>query len=159
MPTAVVPMTEPAPTLTSKSPGQWVLRGNNTIAGGPLAERDVTEPALTVGSRADLWVFDRPATTVCGDPRLGFPGHHDKEHRSMSAEDGAVKITLGEALVLQSFPADYPLQGSRTKKIEQVGNAVPPLLANAVLATLTATSPTDQPFDPADGSVLADSAE
>lgn len=133
-------ITEPAPTVDGKAGSAWKIVGNNTVAGGPLAERSSDEPAMTVGSRADLWRWaeDRPATTIVGSfcpDVVAAPGYPVTGSRQNA--EGSIKITEQDALVLQSFDPDYPLQGSRSKKFEQVGNAVPPLLAAHVVAALT----------------------
>src|SRR5690606_31086039 len=74
------PHNAPAPTFTSKSGGQWVLRSGQSVAGEGRAERQSHEPAITITGRADLcaWVQQRPATTVCATDRIAPTGHRDR---------------------------------------------------------------------------------
>jgi DNA (cytosine-5)-methyltransferase 1 len=115
------------------------LRSNYGTGGDPAkrGERELVEPAGTVTSKIDRnkWIYVRPGTTVNADPRISKPGRHDP-NVSGSQQKDAIRVTVQEAGVLQSFPADFPWQGSKTKQYLQCGNAVPPLLAEAVLRSV-----------------------
>jgi DNA (cytosine-5)-methyltransferase 1 len=84
---------------------------------------------LRAGNQANAAVrsAEKPAPT-------SFFGHHVNEVNFLGA-DGTVgeQLTAAQASVLQTFPPDYPWAGSRTKQFEQIGNAVPPRLAEAIL--------------------------
>lgn len=95
------------------------------------------------------WPHHRPATTVTGDRRVHPPGHkvngadrarlgEDEANARYNGRAGthAIRIEVWEAAVLQSFPASYAWQGSKTRQFTQVGNAVPPLLAAHVLSAV-----------------------
>lgn len=110
-------------------------RPDRVAAGAGNQPRDVDAPAATIdsGIRQAEWVDGRPATTIAGDSRVFQPGGH---HEPGQQSQNAVRVSVQEASILQSFPPDYPWQGSRTKQYEQIGNAVPPTMAQAVLGAL-----------------------
>ena len=100
------PATSPAITMTSKGRSMIV----HTVRGPEEFTRPVSEPAPTVGTMsAGQWKI--------GDSRDG----------------DTIKLTPADAAALQTFPADHPWQGSNTAKHRQIGNAIPPMLAAAVL--------------------------
>lgn len=120
--------------------GEWsVNTGRSWVKGGTREDAQTvpaSAPALT--DQSDAWWFTRPATTLVGSfcpDIVAGPGVDLTRPRQDRA--GSVRISITDALVLQSFPADYPLQGSKTKQFQQVGNAVPPRLAAHILARLT----------------------
>jgi DNA (cytosine-5)-methyltransferase 1 len=49
-------------------------------------------------------------------------------------ERGGVRLTAQQATILQGFRADYPWHGGRGRQFQQIGNAVCPPVARAVLA-------------------------
>lgn len=103
----------PSPTVTGVGSRSWnrVMRSNYGMGGDASnrGERVADEPSATITSKADrnLWT-DRPATT-------------------------AERVTVAEAAALQSYPPGFTFAGTKTKQFLQVGNAVPPLLAEAIL--------------------------
>jgi DNA (cytosine-5)-methyltransferase 1 len=127
-------MTQPAPTLTSSMDnGNW--RFVNREA---LLEEVTPRVHNQSGTEFDLeWPADRPAPVVAGRDIITMPGANaNRFNGSTKSRNDGIKVTVEEAGILQSFPANYPWHGSKTKKFEQVGNAVPPVLQGALTAHL-----------------------
>ena len=131
----------PSRTITGKF-YSWQYRAS---AQKNAAVRPATAPAPapTIAFGHDVasagWIEDRPATTVVGSycpDVISPPGYRKAGDGPRQNQDGAVRVTQQEAAILQSFPADYPWQGSKTKQFQQIGNAVPPMLALAVLGAV-----------------------
>lgn len=81
---------------------------------GARPGRKASEPCFTITGKARSWMVEDTAT---GDRR---------------------RFELSEASRVQTFPADFPWSGSRSKAFQQVGNAVPPGLAVPVLVSASA---------------------
>jgi len=95
-------------------------RGDRKTSGGNRFSADRPSWCLTEKTRS--WVWTTPATTMAGN-------YDDRT---------AIKLTVDEAAALQTFPVGYPFtpgsRGGKSKQFEQIGNAVPPLLAANVIA-------------------------
>lgn len=85
------------------------------------------------------WADRRPSPTIVGSfapDVVAAPGWRKPGDPPRQRTPGSVRVSVAEAGVLQSFPADYPWQGSLGAQYRQVGDAIPPLLAQAILAPL-----------------------
>lgn len=91
-------------------------------------------PAHTVtGEGNGVWVpADRPSFTVTGGggARGGAEAFGSRAREAMGNPE---RVTVAEAAALQSYPPGFTFAGTKTKQFLQVGNAVPPLLAEAIL--------------------------
>lgn len=105
--------------------GNWQLKDLQTIR-PDLINHDPKH----FGNRYTVQSWDKPAKTICAhlykDGNLFI--HPDPEQ--------ARTFTVREAARVQSFPDDFYFEGSRTEQFKQVGNAVPPLMAQAFAHTL-----------------------
>jgi DNA (cytosine-5)-methyltransferase 1 len=141
------PQDVPSPTVAGKGTASWIEDPTEYV-------RDERRTQIRMGTheKATVRDEDEPAPTV-------FFGHQandvrwlpasDPARRRSQGEGTAVRVTVHEAAVLQSFPHDYPWQGTKTAQYRQVGDAVPPLLAHRIVsavAGITVERPTAWPW-------------
>jgi len=130
----VRPLDAPSPTITAS-----MDNGNFQYVDREALIEEVTPRVNNQsGTEFDLaWPADRPAPVVAGRDIITMPGANaNRFNGATKSRNDGIRVSVEEAGVLQSFPADYPWQGTKSKKHEQVGNAVPPLLQEVLTRQL-----------------------
>jgi DNA (cytosine-5)-methyltransferase 1 len=100
---------------------------------------------------------DEPSKAITGGALRDFL--HPTEHRP---------LTIRECATLQTFPTDFRFWGNDSERIQLIGNAVPPLLAEVIASRLKQdflnARPTDQggallSFEPTCASAMSPALE
>lgn len=138
------PIDAPAFTIRANAggmePGGFVWSDAEQVAAHREAVAAIVAPRVNnqSGTEFDLaWPLDRPAPVVAGRELITMPGANaNRFNGSTKSRNDGVRVTVAEAGILQSMPADYPWQGTKTQQFQQVGNMVPALLQAAIVHAL-----------------------
>lgn len=108
-----------------------------TIAVGTAAGG--ADPSCVGGSGARATLYgERDAGRWTGCRRI-VPAEELPAYRGGRRD--TIRLSVDDAAMLQGFPAGHPWRGSRTKQMEQIGNAFPPPVAEAVVRTTLGLAP------------------
>lgn len=143
---------EPATTITAEvigNAGPWAIA--DQIASGIVAQssicdsdtgargipRPVTHPSPAVSAASRIYL-SRPSPAVLAVAEQKGSGPYANPTKMQRASDalylstGRRRLTIAECATLQDFPGGHPFQGGIGSQYRQVGNAVPPRLAEVV---------------------------
>lgn len=109
--------------------GPAIITRNNTAK-----SRSTTLPSPTVTAKRTLYTAFKPNLVY----RTGPSRYHDRDTGlDVPIPKTDRTLTPSETRVLMGFPPDYPFQGTLEDQAKQIGNAVPPGLAKAVVLAAT----------------------
>ncbi|TKK85824.1 DNA cytosine methyltransferase [Herbidospora galbida] len=95
-----------------------IVGGSKKHGGADLGPTRTKRQWMELAVNAHSLGDDVPDRDFVLDPGLG--------------RDGVPKLTVGQVMTLQGFPADWIVTGKKTARYKQVAQAVPPPLAEAV---------------------------
>lgn len=134
-PDRVDPGTLPCVTMAAALAPAWGIDPLDHAAVADAVTPRVNDQSGTPYDAA--WPAKRPAQTIAGRGMAPHPGANaNRFNGSTKSRNDGIRITAAEAGALQSFPTDYPWQGNQGDVFTQIGNAVPPLMAKAIIEPL-----------------------
>ena len=144
-----------------------VAQRRNSGPGAARKDRDIDQPSFTIRAQgsgshpsgtewipeagnaktepADMeWSAHRPSPTIVGSfapDVVAAPGYRKPGDGPRQEAKGSIRVSVQEAGILQSFPPDYPWHGTKGQQFQQCGNAVPPVMAAAIIRSLLGMDP------------------
>ncbi len=146
-----------APASTHGPPGQgdlfrrvkpWVTMGE-ALGLGPFTWEAARNNQYILAPAPTVTVSEDKGTRATKASGYQFNHGPDRASDALFAATGRRRLTVAECCILQSLPPTHPLRGIKRSKYAQVGNAVPPPMAQAVAEVLLA----------ADASLTGDSSQ
>lgn len=136
----------PEPTHSRYFPNDWLRLEHGVrpwvsmaeALGWPATDR---KASVMAGSGTSCYLVDprpvdAPAQTITGAGTAEWGWRPTRAQGRGDRDPRGFRLTAEEMAILQTFPPDHPWQGNQGERYQQIGNAVPPLLARAVLTSI-----------------------